>query len=363
LLLQRFSVILPASSVGSPLAALDALQHAVTSGQIAVPAEGRVLFLRARDGHWPGVSRAHWVCQQGFKPFAEALEHGGCQVREPGPGERFPLVLILPPRQREEARAVLARAAEHLEGGGTVAAAIANNEGARAGEGDFRQLFGATQVLSKHHCRVFWSTPAHGAIAGDLLERWGALDAPQAIADGRFLSRPGLFAWDRIDPASALLAAHLPADLRGQVADLGAGYGYLATEVLARCPQVSAVDLYEAEARALEPARRNVEAAARSLDRDARIDVVWHDVSRGLPRRYDAIVSNPPFHQGRADLPALGVAFIEAAARALDAQGRFLMVANRHLPYEAALAARFSRVRTLAMQQGFKVFEASGART
>ena len=87
----------------------------------------------------------------------------------------------------------------------------------------------------------------------------------------------------------------------------------------------------------------------------------WHDVGRGLPRRYDVIVSNPPFHQGRADQPALGVAFIEAAARALEPNGRFLMVANRHLPYETTLAARFSRVQTLTIRQGFKVFEASGA--
>ncbi len=43
-----------------------------------------------------------------------------------------------------------------------------------------------------------------------------------------FLSRPGVFAWDRIDPASALLAEHLPADLAGRAADLGAGYGFVA---------------------------------------------------------------------------------------------------------------------------------------
>jgi 16S rRNA (guanine1207-N2)-methyltransferase len=33
-------------------------------------------------------------------------------------------------------------------------------------------------------------------------------------------------------------------------------------------------------------------------------------------------------------------------------------VANRHLPYEATLAARFGQVRTVAVQEGFKVFEA-----
>src|SRR5690606_726677 len=103
--------------------------------------------------------------------------------------------------------------------------------------------------------------------------------------------------------------------------DLGAGYGYLSTQVLARCPRVSAIDLYEAEARALEPARANMERARLACARDVAIGLHWHDVTTGLPRRYDAIVSNPPFHQGRADLPGLGRAFIASAADALAPRG------------------------------------------
>ena len=351
-----------ALSAGTSEAALEALVHAVTTNQFALPADGRVLFLRARNGHWwGGHSRANWVCQQSFKPFAEALERSGLDVAEPEEGARFPLVLILPPRQRDEARALYARAAWHLAAGGTVAAAVANNEGARAGEGDFRQLFGSAQVLSKHHCRVFWSTPAADAIDVGLLAQWQGLDRPRPVGDGRQVSRPGLFAWNRIDAASALLAAHLPATIGGRVADLGAGYGYLAIELLQRCAAITAIDLYEAEARALEPARINLENALAEFGRMVPFELHWHDVARGLPRRYDAIVSNPPFHQGRADQPELGIAFIETAARALEPQGRFFMVANRHLPYEATLAARFSRVQTLTIQNGFKVFEASGA--
>jgi 16S rRNA (guanine1207-N2)-methyltransferase len=88
------------------------------------------------------------------------------------------------------------------------------------------------------------------------------------------------------------------------------------------------------------------------------VSVHWHDVTRGLPHRYDAIVCNPPFHQGRADLPELGRAFIEAAAEALLPGGRLWLVANRHLPYEATLASRFAKVNRVAMQEGFKVIEA-----
>jgi 16S rRNA (guanine1207-N2)-methyltransferase len=118
------------------------------------------------------------------------------------------------------------------------------------------------------------------------------------------------------------------------------------------------IDLYEAEARALEPARTNLHEAVAASGRELASAVHWHDVTAGLRQRYDAIVSNPPFHQGRADLPGLGRAFIAAAADALLPHGRLWLVANRHLPYEATLAAHFAQVRTVATQGGFKVIEA-----
>jgi 16S rRNA (guanine1207-N2)-methyltransferase len=67
---------------------------------------------------------------------------------------------------------------------------------------------------------------------------------------------------------------------------------------------------------------------------------------------------NPPFHVGRSDAPELGRAFIAAAARALRPGGRLWLVANRHLPYEAALAGAFAFVNVLADAQGFKVITA-----
>jgi 16S rRNA (guanine1207-N2)-methyltransferase len=268
---------------------------------------------------------------------------------------------VLPPRQRDEARALFARALLHTAPGGTVLASMPNAEGAKSGEADLARLAGAVQHQSKHKSRVFWSTPNATGIDQTSLAEWLALDAPRTIVDG-YVSRPGLFAWDRVDRASALLAAHLPSDLRGRVADLGAGYGYLASQIVARCPNVSTIDLYEADARALEPARLNLARAQHECGRELAVAVHWHDVTRGLPQRYDAIVSNPPFHQGRADLPELGRAFIVSAAEALLPNGRLLIVANRHLPYEAILAASFRDVRTLATQEGFKVIEAIGVK-
>jgi 16S rRNA (guanine1207-N2)-methyltransferase len=346
-------------SAPAPDAALDALFVPFADGELRLPAGGRALFLRARDGfRLREMAQPGWLCVQGFKPFAEQLERSGLRVGEPADGETFPLVLLLPPRQRDEARALFAEAMRRAAPGGVVLAAVPNAEGAKSAEAELARLAGPVRSMSKHKCRVFWVV-AGARMDAALFDAWQALDAPREIAPG-LLSRPGLFAWDRIDAASALLASRLPPDLHGRVADLGAGYGYLSTQLVARCPGVTDVDLYEAEARALEPARANVTNAARGSGRDIAVGVHWHDVTRGLPRRYDAIVSNPPFHQGRADLPALGRAFIAAAADALLPHGRLWLVANRHLPYEATLAARFDMVRAVAAQDGFKVIEAGG---
>ena len=349
----------PGLHAATPEAVLDALFLPFADGSLHLPADGNVLFLRARNSfRLREVARSGWLYEQSFKPFADALLHDGFNVAEPADLARFKLVLLLPPRQRDEARAWFAKAVRYADGG-TVVACVPNAEGAKSAQADLAALLGSVSHLSKHKCRVFWGSSE--ARNETLLESWLALDRPQKNAAG-YVSRPGLFAWDRVDSASALLAAHLPDDLHGRVADFGGGYGYLAAQLIARCPDVTALDLYEAEARALEPARLNLEQAMREHRRELDVHVQWHDVTIGVAQRYDAVVCNPPFHQGRADLPELGRAFIAQAARALLPHGRLLLVANRHLPYEATLAAHFEQVCMVVMQEGFKVIEAKGVR-
>jgi 16S rRNA (guanine1207-N2)-methyltransferase len=340
-------------------AALQALLLPFADEMLTFPAPGGALFLHARDGAvlhrqaWPGL-----VCDTDWKPDADALSRSGFALRSPqarDAGTRYPLVLLLPPRQREHARASFARALAATAPGGVVLASMPNDEGARSGEKDLARLAGPLHVLSKFHCRVFWTQALDAPGDSSLATQWLVEDAPREIADGRFSSRPGVFAWDRIDAASALLATHLPRDLAGVGADLGAGYGFLASEVLRQCAAVDALDLYEADARALALARINL---ARQASR-ASVAFHWHDVTEGMPGQYDFIVTNPPFHaQGRSERPDIGRAFIATAANALRDGGRLLLVANRHLPYEMELSAGFDAVRTLAQQAGFKVIEA-----
>jgi len=340
--------------------ALDTLLLPFAEGRLSWPtgAGDQVLFLRGRDGAaLHAARRPGLVAVQPFKPQADALAHAGIEAIDADAmdGRRWPLVLLLPPRQRSEARAWFAHALDRVAPGGVVVACQTNDEGAKSGQADFARLAGPLSVLSKHHCRVYWTAPLQAPADPALLDEWRALDAPRPIIDGRWSSRPGVFAWDRIDAGSALLAKHLPADLAGDAADLGAGWGYLASVLLERCSAIRSLDLYEADARALALARTNLAPFASRVP----LGFHWHDVTAGLPRRYDVIVSNPPFHaQDRADRPELGQRFIAAAAHALAPRGRLWLVANRHLPYEEALGVHFAQVRTVAQADGFKVVEA-----
>ncbi|HSD16343.1 MAG TPA: methyltransferase [Thermomonas sp.] len=347
--------------------ALDALLHPFAEGALRWSADA--LFLRAREGaalHARGGLQA-LACTQPFKPEADRLQRIGATLVDEDalPSARHPLVLVLPPRQREEARALLAKACAAVAPGGVVVISVANDEGAKSREADLRQLAGTVTTLSKHHCRVTWTRPEANFDTA-VLAQWANADARRKVISpnvpgGSFMSRPGVFAWDRVDAASAMLAAALPDDLRGRVADFGAGWGYLSMQVLARCPKVASLDLYEADARALALADENLSGAP-GAGRNVPVHCHWHDVAAGVSERFDAIVCNPPFHAlGRGDRPDIGRAFIAAAANALKPGGRLWLVANRHLPYEQALGEGFAQVDTLAQDGGFKIVQATRA--
>lgn len=348
----------------SPLAVLRAALPQLLE---VLPPGPCIEVLRALPGLTQGVPAGiRWHAEQGFRPLHASLVAEGVPTRcEPSlpDGDASSLVatspadaiVVLPPRSREEGRALLARALGEVAVGGTVLAAALNDEGARSVEKDLAALAPLAGTLSKAHGRACWTVPRPPLLAEQaraLAERWIAADAPRRDPASGFWVRPGVFNEGRLDAGSALLIEYLPAGLCGRVADLGAGSGLLSMAVLERCPGVRSITLFEAEARALDLARRNLAGAS------IPIEFHWHDVAAGLPGRFDAIVCNPPFHLGSRGVPALGRAFIAAAARALEREGQLLLVANRHLPYEEALREVFGRGELLAEQGGFKAYRA-----
>ncbi|MCX8507508.1 MAG: methyltransferase [Rhodobacteraceae bacterium] len=312
-----------------------------------LPAQGRLLILRpTADSDLSSLPRDRSLIVTGFRPEFDGFTAAGWQVTACAEGAFAAAILFLP-RAKALARALVHEAARLLPIGAPIWLDGQKNDGIDAALKDVKVRAAIGPSLSKAHGRAFcFANP--GPLA---FEDWQA--RPHSPAPG-FLTRPGVFSADGIDPGSALLARHLPADLKGRGADLGAGWGWLSAQILAS-PKVRSLHLVEAEAEAIACARDNI--------RDARAQFHWADATRFRAETVlDFVVMNPPFHQGRAADPDLGRAFIRAAQRLLHAQGHLWMVANRTLPYEETLASAFAQVTPIATADGFKLLHASRPR-
>lgn len=275
-----------------------------------------------------------------FRPDTDYYEAQGWTCHA-APQKRYALVVVIVARAKALSLARVAQAAEICDG--PIVVDGAKTDGVEAVLKACRVAGETGAPLSKGHGKIFTFVP------GPDVSHWGA-GAWTGMANS-YVTAPGVFSSDGVDPASALLASHLPPSLGAQVADLGAGWGYLSAQALSRT-DVSELHLVEADHAALDCARQNVT--------DPRAIFHWADATRWqAPKPLDTVVMNPPFHIGRSGDPALGLAFIANAARQLAPRGILYMVANRHLPYEADLHRLFGKVDSVGHDPRFKIFVAS----
>jgi 16S rRNA (guanine1207-N2)-methyltransferase len=332
--------------------ALKTLFHPFESGGLDMPEpRASVLFLGAKPGfRTPDGFTCELTIVQGFRPDFLTLEREGHRVLPRSEGAGYAAALVLCSRHRGENELNVAEALERSSDGALILIAGSNDDGVASLAKRIGKIITLEGRSPKHHGLAFWfrATADRMEIAAALRQANASLPV-----DGRFETSPGMFSHDRVDPGSRLLAEALPGDLSGKVADFCAGWGYLSAALLLRCPDVLSIDLYEADFSSLEAARRNVKSEAIP----ARF--FWRDLlAEPVEDHYDAIIMNPPFHQGRAAEPAIGQKLIALAAKALMRRGVLFLVANKGLPYENALAASFEDYRQIAGDNAFKVFTA-----
>lgn len=318
------------------------LDLALETGALTLPELGGIAVYRPRIGDdLSALPQDRVTVITGFKP-----DHDHFARTYPTPfAAPYAMAIVCLPRSREGARALIAQAVDEVSPGGMIVVDGQKTDGIDTALKDLRGRVELSESLSKAHGKL-----ASFAAGTDFAD-WRAV-ARQI--DGGFQTFPGIFSADAPDPGSVLLASSLPAKLSGKIADLGAGWGFLSREILSR-PGVKRLDLVEAEADALTAARLNIT--------DERAQFHWADATTFKPASLlDAVVMNPPFHNGRDADPALGTAFIQSARRMLAPNGSLWLVANRHLPYDAALSDAFLEHHDVAGTGAFRVIHASKPR-
>ena len=333
-----------------PSRPLATLFHPFESGAIATPGGGRFLFLGAEPGfRLPEGFAAELHLVQGFRPHFRALETAGNTISALPEGGGYDGALVLAGRHRGQNEDWIAEAVERVGASGLILVAGSNEDGIGSLRKRVNKLVGTDDSLPKHHGVAFWfRRPADASFIA-------ALRSQPVLVEDRFATAPGMFSHDHVDAGSTLLVECLPETAKGVAADFGAGWGYLSAMLAERTKGLTSIDLYEADYASLEAAKRNLA----DVPTPPAFGFFWHDlVGEPVERRYDLIVMNPPFHQGRAAEPGIGQAMIGRAASALKPGGRLLMVANRGLPYAQTLQASFKKVEELRDENGFRVFSA-----
>lgn len=321
----------------------DWLEHASV-----MPENGLIGVFNAWPGlDLPGIDRDRVRAVQPFQPDNATLASAGYKTARIV-NYRYRAVVLRVPREKDLARSYLKDAIRRTIVGDPIIIDGQKTDGVESLLKYCRKHFAVQEVISKAHGKLFWfSSPSEDG----MLE--AARDLPEPTpteTDLGLYTAPGVFSADGPDKASVFLADNLP-PLSGEIADLGAGWGYLSKRLL-ETSKPDALHLVEADWLALNCAQKNVAHDKASFH--------WADALTWRPDTpVDHVVTNPPFHVGRAADPSLGQAFIRAAAAMLKPKGQLWLVANRRLPYEGTLKDAFRTVELHAETPSFKVFHAT----
>lgn len=179
------------------------------------------------------------------------------------------------------------------------------------------------------------------------LDAWR--DVHEITLNGRarpWIGYPGVFAAGELDAGTAMLLDHLPALAGGAaVLDMACGNGIIGAAVRERFVD-AVVDLVDSDAVAIAAARENVSGAT----------IICGDGLAASPRaRYEAILSNPPIHEGVGEsLAFLQRLIVEAPAR-LKTDGILQIVIQSRIRALPWFEAAFKEATIVAQDRRFQI--------
>jgi 16S rRNA (guanine1207-N2)-methyltransferase len=209
----------------------------------------------------------------------------------------------------------------------------------------FKKIFGRAHADTQNRPCVFWSERTR-----DRARRRHEQTFHARIGSGeslRFLSRPGVFSYGRMDEGARALVEVAEVRPGDHVLDLGCGCGTNGCFAARASGPDGHVTFVDSNLRALALAEQN--ARLNGFDN---FDVLASATAEELPTAsFDVALANPPYY---ANL-AIAQAFVERCRRLLRQGGRFYLVSRRIEEMSDLVGAVFDSYQVFA-RRGYGIF-------
>ena len=189
----------------------------------------------------------------------------------------------------------------------------------------------------------------------------GAVKSPRYGIDNsplQLVNHANVFSQQKLDIGTRFLLTHFP-DLSAadSILDLGCGNGALGIYAGWKHPAAT-LHFVDDSFMAIKSAQDSVQLNELKNPVHFYNDDGLTHFSGGV----DAILCNPPFHEGNKVHTDIAARMFRDAARHLTANGTLYVVANRHLEYRPLLQPLFQSIRQLQANNKFVILAASGSR-
>lgn len=274
------------------------------------------------------------------------------------PQASFDQVVIFVPKSKELLNYILHVVVSHLKLGQNVFL-VGEKKGGVERAAKQLQPYGKTLKLdSARHCQ-FWQMKIEKTEQLKPLEHWLKSYTVQIDQDQlKVCALPGVFSQDHLDVGTAVLVPYLSQVKSGKIADFGCGAGIISA-YLAKLNQNQQIFALDVDAFALRSTELTFQKNNLDLNQLTLQPVTGF---RDAPKDLDAIVSNPPFHQGIHTNYDASEELCQLASVHLKNSGELWIVANRFLNYPPLIEQTFGQCMVKADQQGFKVLYACANR-
>ena len=263
----------------------------------------------------------------------------GCTATPWPPNGPFDAAILRLSKDKGAFDMALHAVASQVRPGGKIWVYGANDEGIKSSPRRIQAVCEpVTTVTTKRHCRVVQGTvksekTTHGLQLIDWQQRVSVDFSTGSVLQHCY---PGTFAKGKLDPGTRMLLDTIsPRQPNSTVLDYACGSGVLSMGLLATEPSLL-ITLIDADAVALVAAKQNLPNAT---------VLPGHSLNvLNTQDRFDTIVANPPYHDGKERSNAVVESLIAQSPKHLTESGELWMVVQNQVNIRTLLNQMYSSV-------------------